>query len=105
MNILRVGRYRVLRHLGNGGSAEVYLAEDLLMRRKVALKVLRRLDAEEHDVRHFERKIRCAGMINHPNIVTVLDVGHVDDVRYIASEYVEGESLRQRMSRGPLDVM
>jgi serine/threonine-protein kinase len=105
MNILRVGRYRVLRHLGGGGSSEVYLAEDSLMRRKVALKVLRHLEADERDLRHFEREVRSAAMINHPNIVTVLDVGEADDVKYIASEYVEGESLRQHMSRGPLGVV
>ena len=61
MNILRVGRYRVLQHLGGGGSSEVYLAEDTVMRRKVALKVLRRLEADERDLRHFEREVRCAG--------------------------------------------
>jgi serine/threonine-protein kinase len=104
MNVLRVGRYRVLQHLGGGGSAEVYLAEDTVMHRKVALKVLRHLDADERDLRHFEREIRCASMINHPNIVTVLDVGVEDDIQYIASEYVEGETLRQRMSRGPMEV-
>ena len=104
MNVLRVGRYRVLQHLGGGGSSEVYLAEDTVMHRKVALKVLRRLNADERDLRHFEREIRCASMINHPNIVTVLDVGVENDIQYIASEYVEGETLRQRMSRGPMDV-
>jgi serine/threonine protein kinase len=104
MNILRVGRYRVLQHLGGGGSSEVYLAEDLFMRRKVALKVLHRARADERDIRHFERELRCASMINHPNIVTVLDVGEEDDVQYIASEYVDGETLRQRMSRGPMEL-
>ncbi|HVG22687.1 MAG TPA: serine/threonine-protein kinase [Thermoanaerobaculia bacterium] len=104
MNVLRVGRYRVLQHLGGGGSAEVYLAEDTVMRRKVALKVLRRLEADERDLRHFEREIRSASMINHPNILTILDVGTDDEVQYIASEYVEGESLRQRMSHGRMDA-
>jgi eukaryotic-like serine/threonine-protein kinase len=104
MNVLRVGRYRVLQHLGGGGSSEVYLAEDTIMRRKVALKVLRRLNADERDLRHFEREVRCASMISHPNVVTVLDVGMADDLQYIASEYVEGETLRQRMSRGPMEI-
>ena len=104
MNILRVGRYRVLQHLGGGGSSEVYLAEDMFIRRKVALKILRRTGADERDLRHFEREVRCASMINHPNIATVLDVGDENDVQYIASEFVEGETLRQRMARGPLDV-
>src|SRR5688572_1573558 len=105
MNVLRLGRYRVLNHLGGGGSAEVYLAEDTLMRRKVALKVLRRPEADDREIRHFDRELRCASMLNHPNIVTVLDVGHEEDVHYIASEYVEGESLRQRMHRGALSTI
>jgi eukaryotic-like serine/threonine-protein kinase len=104
MNILRIGRYRVLQHLGGGGSSEVYLAEDTLMHRKVALKVLRRRNAEEGEVRHFEREIRCASMINHPNIATVFDIGEEDDIRYIASEFVDGETVRQRMQRGPMDL-
>ena len=104
MNVLRLGRYRVLQHLGGGGSAEVYLAEDSIMRRKVALKVLKRRDAAEHQVRHFEREVRSAAMLSHPNIVTVLDVGCQDDYHYIASEYVEGETLRARMQRAPLPV-
>ena len=104
MNILRIGRYRVLQHLGGGGSSEVYLAEDTFMHRKVALKVLRRRNAEEGEVRHFEREVRCASMINHPNIATVLDVGEEDDVQYIASEFVDGETVRQRMQRGPMEI-
>ena len=104
MNVLRVGRYRVLQHLGEGGSSAVYLALDTLMHRKVALKVLRRRDAEDRDVRHFEREVRCASMLNHPNIATIFDVGEVDDVQYIASEYVDGETLRQRMARGRVEI-
>ncbi|MGN6184128.1 MAG: serine/threonine protein kinase [Thermoanaerobaculia bacterium] len=102
MNVLRVGRYRVLQHLGGGGSSEVYLAEDTVMRRKVALKILRKHETDERSIRHFERELRVAAMINHPNIVTVLDVGVEDEIQYIASEYVEGETLRQRMQRGPM---
>jgi len=104
MNVLRVGRYRVLQHLGGGGSSEVYLAEDTFMHRKVALKVLRRRNAEEGEVRHFEREVRCASMINHPNIATVFDVGQEDDLQYIASEYVDGETVRQRMQRGSMEI-
>jgi serine/threonine-protein kinase len=103
MNVLRVGRYRVLQHLGGGGSSEVYLAEDMFMRRKVALKVLRRRDANESAITSFDREVRSASMLNHPNIVTVLDVGTEDDLQYIASEYVDGETLRQRMQQ-PMEV-
>lgn len=105
VNILRIGRYRVLQHLGGGGSAEVYLAEDTLLRRKVALKVLRRRDADERQSRHFEREARSASLLNHPNALTVYDVGHEGDVHYIASEFVDGETLRQRLERGPLSAL
>ena len=104
MNVLKVGKYRVLQHLGGGGSSEVYLAEDTSMRRKVALKVLRRGDADARQVRHFERELQCAAMINHPNIVSIFDSGVEDEVQYIASEYVEGETLRQRMARGAMPI-
>jgi eukaryotic-like serine/threonine-protein kinase len=104
MNVLRVGKYRVLQHLGGGGSSEVYLAEDTVIRRKVALKVLRRHAAGYREIRHFERELRVASMLNHPNIVTVLDVGSDEDVQFIATEYVEGVTLRQRMSSGPMPV-
>ena len=103
MNVLRVGRYRVLQHLGGGGSSEVYLAEDTVMRRKVALKVLRRRNADAREITSFEREVRCASRLNHPNIVTILDVGFEDDVQYIASEYVDGETLRQRMQQ-PMEI-
>jgi serine/threonine-protein kinase len=80
----------------------VYLAEDSLLRRKVALKMLRRRDGDERQIRHFEREARTASMLNHPNIVTVFDVGFEDDVQYIATEYVNGETLRERLDRGPM---
>src|SRR6266849_4109798 len=102
MNVLQIGRYRVLQHLGGGGSAEVYLAEDVLLHRKVALKVLRRRGADERQARHFDREARCAALMNHPNVVTIFDVGCDGDVHYIASEFVDGETVRQRLERGPM---
>ena len=102
VHILRIGRYRVLQHLGGGGTSEVYLAEDTLLGRKVALKVLKRRSDDVRQTQRFEREARCASMLNHPNVVTVFDVGHDDDVYYIASEYIDGETLRQRMRRGPM---
>jgi serine/threonine protein kinase len=105
MHILRVGRYRLLQHLGGGGSAEVYSAEDTLLRRKVALKILRRAEADERQSRHFEREARCASLLNHPNAVTVYDVGQHDDLHYIATELVDGETLRQRLDRGPMTIV
>jgi len=104
MNILRVGRYRVLEHLGQGASGDVYLAEDTVIHRKVALKLLRHRDANDRQLKSFEREARCASMLNHPNVVTLFDVGVEDELRYIASEYVEGETLRQRLEHGPLPI-
>ena len=104
MNVLRVGRYRVLERLGEGSSGDVYLAEDTIVHRKVALKLLRDPDADERQVRSFEREARCVSMLNHPNVVTLFDVGVVDEVRYIASEHVEGQTLRHRLAQGPLPV-
>jgi serine/threonine protein kinase len=102
MNVLRVGRYRVLHHLGGGGSAEVYAAEDTQMHRMVALKVLRRREADPQQARHFEREARAASLLNHPNVVTVYDVGRDDEEQYIVTELVDGETLRQRIERGPM---
>ena len=105
MNVLRVGRYRVLHHLGGGGSAEVYAAEDTLLRRRVALKILKRPEADERQSRHFEREARSASLLNHPNVVTVYDVGRDGAVQYIATEFIDGETLRQRLERGPMTIM
>jgi serine/threonine protein kinase len=104
MNVLRVGRYRLLHHVGGGGSAEVYLAEDTLLHRKVALKVLRGREADDRQTRHFEREARCASLLNHPNVITVYDVGRDEDVHYIAAEFVDGETLRQRLDHGPMMI-
>lgn len=74
------------------------------MRRKVAVKVYRHRDSDDRNARSFDREARCASMLNHPNIVTVFDAGYDGDVPYIVTEYVEGETLRQRLTRGPLPV-
>jgi serine/threonine-protein kinase len=105
MNVLRVSRYRVLQRLGAGGSSDVYLAEDTVIRRKVALKILRRRDDDSENRRSFDRELRCASVLNHPNIVTVLDVGVEGDFHFIVSEYVEGETLRQRLAHGALPFL
>lgn len=75
------------------------------MHRKVALKVLRPREADDRDVRHFEREARSASLLNHPNVITVYEAGVIDDVRYIATEYVDGETLRHRLERGPMTFL
>jgi len=97
--------YRVLSMLGSGGMGEVYLAEDTRLERRVALKVLHAENARDGDrLRRFEQEARVASSLNHPNILTVHEIGHVGDVRFLATEVVDGETLRDRVARGPLPL-
>jgi archaellin len=94
------GRYRVLNRLGVGGMADVYLCEDLTLGRRVALKVLlSRFAGDQQFVERFRREAQAAAQITHPNIVNVYDWGMVGDTYYIAMEYVEGETLKERIRR------
>ncbi|MBN2203675.1 MAG: Stk1 family PASTA domain-containing Ser/Thr kinase [Thermoleophilia bacterium] len=94
------GRYRATRRIGGGGMADVYLAEDLVLGRFVAVKVLRRelaLDAEF--VERFDTEARAAASLSHPNIVAIHDRGRSGEPWYIVMEYVPGETLKQRVRR------
>ena len=100
------GRYRVLRGLGEGAMGKVYLAEDPVIGRKVAVKVLQAQrgmsDSEREEAQlRFEREVKAAGSLAHPHLVTIHDVGREQGVSYIAMEYVEGDSLRTVLGRGP----
>src|SRR5687768_890501 len=101
-----IAHYRILRRLGKGGMGEVFLAEDTKQhRRKVALKVLpQELTRSENRLRRFKQEARAVLVLNHPNILTVFEIGEADDGYYIASEYIEGETLRQCLWREPLRV-
>jgi eukaryotic-like serine/threonine-protein kinase len=99
-----VGHYRILARLGRGGMGVVYKAEDTRLGRTVALKLLPpelTRDAEAH--RRFEREARAASLLDHPNICTIHDFGETEDdgQMYIAMAYYEGESLAERITRGP----
>jgi serine/threonine protein kinase/Tfp pilus assembly protein PilF len=84
---------------------EVYLAEDETLNRKVALKLLPvRFTQDEERVRRFQREARAASALNHPNILTIYEIGHTDSLHYIATEYIEGETLRDRMARQRLKI-
>ena len=94
------GRYRVLRRLGVGGMADVYLAEDTTLGRQVAVKVLlKRYAGDASFVERFRREAQAAARINHPNIVNIYDWGPVDGTYYIVMEYVEGETLKDHIRR------
>lgn len=91
-----IGTYRIERLIGHGGMGEVYLAFDEKMRRNVALKILPSDgSADDERVRRFEMEARAISKLNHPNIVTIYDVGKANGVNYIATEYVEGKTLRE----------
>ena len=94
----RIGRYKILSLLGAGGMGDVYLAEDKRLGRKVALKLLKESfiqDAER--VRRFEQEARSASALNHPNILTIHEISEADELQFIATEFVEGQTLRQRL--------
>ncbi len=93
-------RYRVLRKLGAGGMADVYLCEDLTLGRRVALKVLlQRFLGDAQFVERFRREAKAAAALNHPGIVAIYDWGQVGGTPYIVMEYVEGETLKDLVRR------
>jgi eukaryotic-like serine/threonine-protein kinase len=95
------GRYRVLRRIGSGGMADVWLAEDTHLQRRVALKVLHRRFAQDREfVERFRREAESAAGLQHPNIVSVYDRGEYEGTYYIAMRYVEGPTLKELIDRG-----
>ncbi len=98
-----LGPYRIVQMIGEGGMGAVYRAQDTRLGRDVAIKVLTavHLDDRERLVR-FEQEARTTGMLNHPNLLTVYDVGDSDGTAYLVSELLQGETLRERLTRGPL---
>lgn len=100
-----LGAYRVLSRLGAGGMGEVYLAEDIRLRRRVALKVLPgRSVNDEQARRQLLHEARTAAALDHPNICTIYEVGETDGRDFIAMQYVDGETLAERLAHRPLDL-
>ena len=93
-------RYEIVKSIGEGGMANVYLANDKILDRKVAIKVLRGdLSADEKFVRRFQREALSVSNLSHPNIVEVYDVGEEDGQYYIVMEYIEGKTLKQLLNK------
>jgi serine/threonine protein kinase/tetratricopeptide (TPR) repeat protein len=95
--------YLILSKLGAGGMGEVYLAQDVELERRVALKILPAdLEEDEENIRRFIQEAKSASALNHPNILTIYEVGRSEGLRYIATEYVRGQTLRNRLRSGKL---
>jgi serine/threonine-protein kinase len=100
-----LGRYEIRSQLGKGGMGEVYLAEDLKLHRRVALKILAaELREDRHLTSRFLREAQAASALNHPNICTIHEINDENDLPFIAMEYVEGETLSLRIKRDRLDL-
>lgn len=101
----RLGRYEIRSQIGAGGMGEVYLADDTLLRRPAAVKVLTGELARDHErLSRFEREAYAASSLNHPNIVTIYEIGAEAQLSFIATEYVDGESLRDYLRGGSFEL-
>jgi Tol biopolymer transport system component/tRNA A-37 threonylcarbamoyl transferase component Bud32 len=101
----RLGPYEILSAIGAGGMGEVYKARDTRLERTVAIKVLPTHLADREELRErFEREAKTVASLNHPHICTLYDTGHQDDIDFLVMEYIEGETLAQRLQKGPLPI-
>src|SRR5882724_12530954 len=100
-----LGHYKISESIGTGGMGEVYLATDIVASRKAALKLLPlRFTGDAERLKRFQQEARAVVGLNHPNILTVYEIGQDHSIHYIASELIEGETLRQHLTRGPMQL-
>src|SRR6266498_506178 len=100
-----IGHYRISEPIGTGGMGEVYLATDIVAGRKAALKLLPfRFTGDAERLKRFQQEAHAVVGLNHPNILTVYEIGEDHSIHYIASELIEGETLRQRLTRGGMEL-
>jgi serine/threonine-protein kinase len=101
----KLGRYEIRSQLGAGGMGEVYLASDTRLQRNVALKVLPNdVAADRHRMSRFEQEAKAASALNHPNILTIYEIDRANSTYFIATEFIDGETLRQRMKSTQLKL-
>src|SRR5688572_4370554 len=104
-----IGRYEICSQLGAGGMGEVYLANDTKLDRKVALKILPadvvgvKSNVANDRVRRFIQEAKAASALNHPNILTIYEIDEIDSEHFIATEFVDGYTLRDRIRKGSLE--
>ena len=100
-----ISHYRIVSPIASGGMGEVYLAEDTQLARRVAIKLLPSHLSDDRDrLRRFQHEARVVSALNHPNILTIFEFGNADGTDFLASEFVAGETLRERLSKGRLEV-
>jgi eukaryotic-like serine/threonine-protein kinase len=100
-----LSHYKIIKLLGAGGMGEVYLAEDTRLHREVALKVLpENIAADQERLHRFEQEAAAASALNHPNILTVHEFGFETDIHFLATEFVDGETLREKINEGKLSL-
>src|SRR6478736_3699099 len=100
-----IGHYKISEPIGTGGMGEVYLATDITAGRKAALKILpMRFTGDAERLKRFQQEAHAVVALNHPNILTVYEIGEDHSIHYIASELIEGETLRERLTRGRMQL-
>src|SRR6266536_5578404 len=100
-----IGHYKISKRIGTGGMGDVYLATDMTAGRKAALKLLpTQFTGDAERMKRFQQEARAVAGLNHPNILTIYEVGADSSLRYIASELIEGETLRQRLGRESMQL-
>src|SRR5438094_4680317 len=101
----RLGRYEIRSQIGAGGMGEVYLAHDTKLDRKVALKILpAEIAGDRNRMNRFVQEAKAASALNHPNIITIHEIDQTDSAHFIAMEFIDGETLRERLSGAPMKL-
>jgi len=100
----RLGRYEIRSLIGKGGMGEVYLALDTDLDRTVAIKILPEIVEDQQSLQRFSKEAKAASALNHPHLLTIFEIGVFDSVHFIATEFIEGDTLRQQIRRGSLQL-
>src|ERR1044072_7673276 len=106
MELKSISRYKILEKLGSGGMGDVYLAEDTKLGRKVALKLLAQELTQNRDrLSRFDQEAFAASGLNHPNILTIYELGDEGGRHFIATESIEGKTLRKQLRTPPMEIV